>query len=246
MWKLMIFAVLCGSGAVAYAGPSDKEQSPGNLSATDVVQKLEQRNSERLDHEPSIVCERLYTLDYKGFPGAKHAEMTVRATTTRGGKTFVILNESGSEALRNHVLHKLLEGEREAASAEMQAQTRISAENYQFQMEDVQGAPQHPIYLFQVVPRHKNKFAWRGQIWIDGIDFAVVRAQGTPEKMPSWWTTSTTYLYTNQKLQDQWIPAKNSSLTQVRLGGHADLEITYNHCHEEGSAGDPHAPPTSE
>lgn len=234
MKYLAIFAFIFVEGG--HAGLLEDRSLPGNLSAPDVIARLEERNAERLAHQPAIVCERLYTLAYKGFPGGKYAEMTVRARTTREGKTLVILNESGSETLRNHVLHKLLEGEREASTAEMQAQTRLSRENDQFQLEEVQGAQQHPTYLLEVVPRHKNKFAWHGRIWVDGTDFAVVRAQGAPVRMPSWWTTSSTFAYTNQKVNDQWIPEQNTSVTQVRLGGTAQLVIKYNSCRADPSA----------
>ena len=229
-----ILAFLCG--ACTKAALCEDWRPLGKMSAPDVIEKLEQRNAERSVHQPPIVCERLYTLDYKGFPVTKHAEMKVRAESTRDGKSLVIVSESGSESLRNHVLHKLLEGEREASRPEIQSQTKISRENDEFRLEEVQGGPEHPTYLLDMVPRHKNKFAWHGRIWVDGIDFAVVRAEGAPERMPSWWTTSSTFSYTNQAVKDQWIPERNTSLTQVRFGGQADLEIKYNNCHEGPSA----------
>ena len=232
--RLLLFALLCA--IASNAGLSQSPSFTGSLSGPDVIERLEARNAERFNNQPPIVCERAYDLDYAGFPGPKQAQMTVRAETSREGKTLAIQSESGSEALRKHVLHKLLEGEREASSAEMQAETRISRENDQFHLEQVQGVPQHPIYVFEISPRRNNRFAWHGRIWIDGIDFAVVRAEGAPEKMPSWWTKSSTFSYTNQKVGDQWIPEQNTSITQIRFGGHAKLVIDYNDCHEEPAA----------
>ena len=39
-----------------------------------------------------------------------------------------------------------------------------------------------------VEPKTKNKFLYRGTIWIDGKDFAVVRIKAEPAKNPSFWT----------------------------------------------------------
>jgi hypothetical protein len=234
MTKLLLLAVLCATARDA--GISQSPSSSNSLSGPDVIERLEAKNAERFNHQPTVVCERAYKLDYHGFPSAKHAEMTVRAETSRDGKTLAIQNESGSDALRKHVLHKLLEGEHEASSPEMQAQTRISTKNYQFHLAEVQGAPQHPIYIFDISPLRSNKFVWHGRIWIDGTDFAVVRAEGAPAKMPSWWTTASNFSYTNQKVGDQWLPEQNTSVTKVRLGGHAELVINYSDCHEGQAA----------
>lgn len=209
-----------------------QEQNP-KVSAENVAALLEKMNEQRAANLSRILCERTYTLDYKGILGERHAEMQVRAEISQAGKNFTILSESGSATLRNHVLHKLLDGEREASDGKLREQTRLSRENYEFHFEGLKGDPSHPEFLLKITPRRKNKFVWQGLIWVDSSEFAVVRAEGSPAKMPSWWTSSTAFSYVNQKVGNQWIPQENTSDTRIRFGGHAHLVIDYKSCHTE-------------
>jgi hypothetical protein len=78
-----------------------------------------------------------------------------------------------------------------------------------------------------VKPRTKNKYLFRGRIWVDAEQFAGVRIQAEPAKNPSFWIKDTKIetLYVN--VNDFWLPAHNHSATDVRLGGHADFSIEY-------------------
>jgi hypothetical protein len=78
-----------------------------------------------------------------------------------------------------------------------------------------------------VKPRTKNKYLFRGRIWVDAEQFAGVRIEAEPAKNPSFWIKDTKIetLYVN--VNDFWLPAHNHSATDVRLGGHADFSIEY-------------------
>jgi hypothetical protein len=62
---------------------------------------------------------------------------------------------------------------------------------------------------------------------VDAEQFAIVRMEGEPAKNPSFWIKDTKIetLYVN--VDDFWLPARNHSITVVRLGGHADFSIEY-------------------
>ncbi len=40
----------------------------------------------------------------------------------------------------------------------------------------------------RVEPQTNNKLLFRGRIWVDAEDFAVVRIEAVPAKNPSFWT----------------------------------------------------------
>lgn len=176
------------------------------------------------------MCERTYTLDYRGFPDSKHAEMNVRSVQDDSSKEFTITSESGSTAMRVRVLHKMLDTEREASVGALHEESRLNRKNYDFSMVGTRTGQQGILYVLAVNPWVKSKLAWSGRVWVDSKDYAVVRAEGQPDKMPSWWTTHSDFVSTYQKIGDVWLTKQNVSETQVRFGGHAHLVIDYKSC----------------
>ena len=57
--------------------------------------------------------------------------------------------------------------------------------------------------------RLKNKFLYRGKIWVDAKDFAVVRIEGEPAKNPSIWIKKTEIAHLPVKVDNFGFPRKN-------------------------------------
>jgi hypothetical protein len=77
------------------------------------------------------------------------------------------------------------------------------------------------------LPKTKNKFLYRGKIWVDAQDFAVVRIEGEPGKNPSMWIKKTGIAHKYVKVDGFWLPAENHTESFIRLGGKATLSIEY-------------------
>src|SRR5262249_60120210 len=82
-------------------------------------------------------------------------------------------------------------------------------------------------YVLNVIPKHNNKYLYRGKIWVDAKDFAVTRIEAEPAKSPSFWVKKTEVRHRYQKVGDFWLPAENHSESLIRMGGHAVLSIEY-------------------
>jgi outer membrane lipoprotein-sorting protein len=158
----------------------------------------------------------------------RHAEMVVRWTRQADGvKEFVILSEQGDGGVRKHVFHRLLEAEVEASRPEQQVHTRITPDNYSFQLAGAEKIDGHEAFVIELEPKTQNKYLTRGRIWVDACDFAVMRVEGAPAHKVSFWTKDVNFVQTFEKNGDWWVPASNHSLTDARLFGRADLMIEY-------------------
>ena len=159
--------------------------TPPALSAEQVVKKLQQRNQERAVALRQFQSTRIYRIQYHGFPSNRDAEMVVKMEyQSPAKKEFTVISQTGSQFVIDHVLKKLLEGEREATDAENQRRTALTADNYDFQMDGYENTSSGPQYVLQVIPKSHNKYLYRGKIWVDGKDFAVTQIEGKPAKKP--------------------------------------------------------------
>ncbi len=133
----------------------------------------------------------------------------------------------GSKFIIDHVFKKLLEGEQEAADEENRRNTALSTDNYEFTSAGYETTPDGAQYMLNLLPRNKNKFLYRGKIWVDAKDFAVVRIEGEPARNPSLWIKKTEVKHRYIKVSDFWLPAENHTESVIRLGGRAILSIEY-------------------
>jgi hypothetical protein len=220
-----------GLWQLATAQPSNTiAVGPGTaLTSEQVVNNLVRRNFERTQALAAYQGTRIYRLDYRGFMGSRSAEMVVGVRyKSPETKEFIILSETGSKLLIERVFKKLLQSEKEALVEENPSRTALNRDNYKFAQVGYESTPTGSLYILSVEPRTKNKFLYRGRIWVDAKDFAVVYLQGEPAKNPSFWTKDTKIEQTYAKVSDFWFPALNRSTTSIRLGGRAYLTIEYN------------------
>ena len=198
------------------------------LTTDQVVNSLVQRNLERAQALAAYQGTRIYRLDYHGFLGFRSAEMTVAVEyRSPGTKEFSIRSEKGSHLLVEKVFHKLLQSEQEALTAENQARVALNRDNYRFALTGYENLPTGPCYVLSVEPLTNNKLLYRGRIWVDAHDFAVVRIEAAPAKNPSFWTKETKIEQAYAKVGDFWLPLSNRSSSIIRLGGRADFTIDY-------------------
>jgi len=199
------------------------------LTADQVVDNLVTKNEERARALLYSEATRVYRLTYRGFPGDREAEMTVKATyNSPSSKEFKVISESGSKLIRDRVFKRLLDGEKEAAEPAMSARTQLNRDNYNFQLLHYEASESGGHYVLQVTPKAKSKYVYHGKIWVDATDFAVTHIEAEPAQNPSFWTKKNEIRHDYTKVQNFWLPARNESVSYIRLGGRATLTIEYN------------------
>ena len=209
---------------IAAAGAENPKVSPPGVD--EVIAKMVQRDNERQSALEGYTAVRRYVLKNAGQH--KRAEMVVRLTCLKDGtKQFDTVSSAGWGGARKHVFPRLLKAEAEASVPDLRAQSRITPENYTFEMAGQEVINGRPAYIVEATPREPKKFLMRGRIWIDVEDYAVVRMEGVPAKNPSFWIKSVHFARNYEKHGPFWFPASDESTTDVRIFGPTELKIEY-------------------
>jgi len=226
---IALVALISASQLIAAdSGEPSTATASAPLSTDQVVDNLVRRNQERARALLHFEATRVYRLVYHGLPSDRVAEMTVRATYDRpSSKEFNVVSQSGSKLIVNRVFKKLLESEKEATQPATSAKTQLNRDNYNFVLMGYEPSKTGGQYVLRVDPKARGKYVYRGQVWVDGTDFAVTRIEAEPAENPSFWTKKSEIRQEYVKVQDFWLPVKNESVSYIRLGGRATLTIEY-------------------
>jgi hypothetical protein len=223
---LLLQVVLCQTALAQQPDTSSANRS--SLTAEQVVRNLVQMNLQRAQSLHGFQGTRTYRAEYHGFGGARTAEILVNVKyLCPGTKEFTIESATGSKLIIDRVFKKLLEAEIEALDPEIQRRSALTEDNYRFTLIGYETGTSGAKYVLEVEPRTNDKFLYRGRIWVDADDFAVVRLEAEPAKNPSFWTKKAEIVQEYRKVHDFWLPATNRSVSAIRLGGRADLTINY-------------------
>ncbi len=195
-------------------------------SAEEIVTRMGAHDLQRQVSIEGYVGMRRYVLDNHHFH--KRAEMLVNVQGDRDGtKHFEVVSEEGWKAAHKHVLHKMLETETETSRPEMRSKARLTLENYNFEVIGTEPLNDRTAYVLEISPKRKEKYLFRGRIWVDVEDYALMRAEGNPAKNPSFWTKSTHFLQLYKKNGPLWFPLSTQSVTEAHIFGTTDVSIEY-------------------
>jgi len=223
---LLLFLLL--PAVQAAAQQTDNGVEPAHLSLDQILTNLERKNAQRAAALEQFEGKRTYRMQYRSFFSEHDAEMTVKVRfDAPDSKQFTVISESGSKFVIEHIFKKLLESEQEVLKGENRSETALTRDNYSFQLTGYESTPQGGRYVLTLQPKTKNKFLYRGKIWVDAKDFAVVRIEGEPGRNPSMWIMKTDFEHKYTKVEDFWLPSENHTETLVRLGGRSTLWIEY-------------------
>jgi len=208
------------------ASAAAADESPSLPTAEEIVARMGSRDLERQVSIEGYAGMRRYVLDNQNLH--KRAEMLVQVQGDPDGtKHFDVVSEEGWKAAHKHVLRKMLESESETSHPEARPKTRINPENYDFKMGGTEVIDGRTAYVLEVSPKRKEKYLFRGRIWVDAEDYALARAEGQPAKNPSFWTKSTHFVQTYQKYGPLWFPRSTQSVTEAHIFGTTDVNIEY-------------------
>jgi outer membrane lipoprotein-sorting protein len=194
--------------------------------AEEIVARMSAHDLQRQASIEGYAGMRRYILENHNFQ--KRAEMLVRVQGDPDGtKHFDVVSEEGWKAANTHVLRKMLESEMETSRPDKRGTARLNSANYDFEFIGTELIADRMAYILEICPKRKERYLFRGRIWVDAEDYALVRAEGSPAKNPSFWTNSTHFVHIYQKSGPLWFPFSTQSVTEARIFGTTDVSIEY-------------------
>src|SRR6267142_5787995 len=208
------------------ASAAAADESPSIPTAEEIVARMGSRDLQRQVSMEGYAGMRRYVLENQHLH--KRAEMLVQVQGDPDGtKHFEVVSEEGWKAAHKHGLRKMLESESDTSRPDIRAKTKLNPENYDFEVIGTEPVADRTAYVLEIKPKRKEKYLFRGRIWVDTEDYALVRAEGNPAKNPSFWTKHIHFVHTYKKQSGFWFPLSTESITDARIFGRTDLTIEY-------------------
>ena len=221
--RVALAAIVLGASLWAQnAGPPENTQ----LNLEDVLARMAARDEARVAALKHYSSARRYTLRNNRFGTSAQLDVQMHYQHP-GTKAFRVVSEKGSRIIRDRVLKRMIKAEIEAARPEIQASTRITPRSYTFQLLATEMCGARGCDVLEAVAKVPNKFLFRGRIWVDSEDFAIVRIQGAPALNPSFWVRKTSFVHEYEKIGSFWLPVANRSITDARLFGRTEVGVEY-------------------
>ena len=196
------------------------------LTADEVVANMYRSDTLRESASGGYTGTREYVVENHQLQ--KRARMLARVTCDpTGTKHFEVTSEDGWKSASNHVLRPMLETESDSSRPDTRPQNRVTADNYTFQLIDIEPLDGRTAYVIQAIPKREDKSLFRGRIWVDTEDYALARVEGEPAKNPSFWTKKVQFVQQYQKSGAYWFPAETTSITEARIFGTTEVSIRY-------------------
>lgn len=142
-------------------------------------------------------------------------------------KSFQILNERGSRVVQMMVFRPLRDHEARTSEGSEKAGSAITPANYRVEPAGEADLDGRHCYLLRAIPRRRDKYLFRGTLWIDAQDLAIARIEGEPAKLPSFWVRKVQFVRRYRKIGDFWLPAEDTSVSDVKIFGSHTLTIRY-------------------
>jgi hypothetical protein len=182
---------------------------------TIVARMAQARAENRACFRPYIVT-RDYELLGKEKDKTKSNVIADVAFVPPDSKKYTIEQTNGS-GLGGMIVRRMLASEAEVAKN--YAANDFSPENYEFRFireEDISG---QRCYVLELLPRRKDKYLLRGNVWVDANTYLPHRFEGELAKDPSWWVQNVRVTFIFGQVCGMWLQTASEASGNVRILG---------------------------
>jgi hypothetical protein len=191
----------------------------------EAARKFLQRSEEPM---PASVAVRRLEATAQRFAGS--GWMRVRVTLVPGvSMTWTVLDEGGSDYIRDKVLLAMLEGEAETVEKNLVTRSGVAEPNYRFSRAATSESIAVPPGLerFRIIPKRADMMLVDGTAWVAAADGDLVQVDGRLAKSPSFWMKTVDVVRRYARIEGVRVPISTESTADVRFAGRTVLRMTY-------------------
>jgi len=216
LFPVIVFLATLASSLQAPSPPAEIKSPDLNL----ILQHLEEVQHQDPAQSRPYEVTREYKV-FRGYDTQPTSEVVAQINFVPPDmKTYKITQARGNSR-GEKIVRELLD--RETESAKKRRGSEISRTNYDFVFLRQENFGVAPEYVLRIVPKRKDKYLLRGQIWVDASTFHIRRIEGVPAKSPSFWIKDIHITLQYAELNGMWIPVSFDAIATVRLLGEYTL-----------------------
>ena len=224
--------------------PAGEPGAREDESLSAIVTRLETRALERARALGTYRSQRTYRVanDQKNFRREYPILMEILWPS---GKRYQLPDPPPTGIVFKLAFKRLLDTEVDNARPGIQKASAITSANYNFSLEGREEVDGEPCWRLGLKPRRDSKFLIKGRAWVSCADSEIVKLEGRPAEMPSFWMKDIRLVRTFQKVGGYWLPRADRSVNQVRVFGETRFEIDYLRYEFDAKAALPPAAPAA-
>jgi hypothetical protein len=165
-------------------------------------------------------------LEASSRAGKMKAQLDAQTTLLPDGAfSFEVLNESGSNLLRQRILRAALLEEQDNHNSAKLAESDFTRENYDFLVQE--STRDSDLVRISLAPRRRSQLLIDGAAFVRRDDADLVRIQGVLSKRPSFWTRKVEITRHYARVDGVRVPIEVRLDADVLLVGDSAFDMTY-------------------
>ncbi len=141
------------------------------------------------------------------------------------GFRWRVLEEGGSEYIRNRVLRAALQSEAKLSATDP-SRSALTPANYDL---EEAGEEEPGVIKLLTRPRRKDLLLVEGAAFVTGDEADLVRVEGTLTKNPSFWTRDVRIIRRYTRVAGVRVPVSLDSTCNVMFAGRSQMSVTYDY-----------------
>lgn len=147
------------------------------------------------------------------------------------GFTYEVVNEGGSDYVRNRVLRHMLEHEQELIATGKRLRASLESKNYTFADG---GITEGGLQRIVLTPAKKSDGIIDGSAFVDPQTGFVTMIKGRLVKSPSFWVRDVDITWKFACVSGHMVPVEMTSTARVRMFGRSNFKMTYDYTSIDG------------